>query len=68
MEERVVVASSELGCSFTSHDAIPGSPVCTLVIPNTLLLRLHDKKSSCGYVGGVNACISEQIYCILLYR
>ena len=59
MEHKVVVASSEVGCSSTGHSSFNGSPLCTLVIPNALLLQLHDTGS--GYVKGVNACITGKM-------
>ena len=55
----MLVASPEVGCSSTGHSAFTGSPLCTLVIPNTLLLQLHNNGS--GYVEGVNACIAGKM-------
>ena len=59
MEHKVLVASSELVCSSTGHNAFNGSPLCTLVIPNSLLLKLHNIGS--GYVESVNACITGKM-------
>ena len=54
--ERVCVASATLGCSAIADGGFLGSLLCTLVIPNTLLLRLYDEGK--GYVEGVNNCIA----------
>ena len=35
------MASAELGCSSTGAGVFSGTPLCTLVIPNSLLLLLH---------------------------
>ena len=39
----VTVASAELGCSSTGAGVFSGTPLCTLVIPNSLLLQLHTR-------------------------
>ena len=37
------MASAELGCSSTGAGVFSGTPLCTLVIPNSLLLQLHTR-------------------------
>ena len=59
MEKRVIVASSELGCSTTGNSGFTGSPVCILVIPNSLLFHLHEEGN--GYIRGINSCISGHL-------
>ena len=56
MAECVGVASAELGCAVISDGAFLGRPLCTLVIPNTLLLRLYEEKR--GLLEGVNSSIT----------
>ena len=56
MAERVGVASAELGCAAISDGAFLGSPLCTLVIPNSLLLRLYEEEKE--LLEGVNSCIT----------
>ena len=56
MAECVGVASAELGCAVISDGAFLGSPLCTPVIPNTLLLRLYEEKR--GLLEGVNSSIT----------
>ena len=56
----VTVTGIEVGCSSTGHTAFAGSPLCTLVVPNCLLLCLHDNRAD-SFTAGVNACIKEQI-------
>ena len=56
MPECVGVASAELGCAVISDGAFLGRPLCTLVIPNTLLLRLYEEKR--GLLEGVNSSIT----------
>ena len=56
MAECVGVASAELGCAVMSDGAFLGRPLCTLVIPNTLLLRLYEEKR--GLLEGVNSSIT----------
>ena len=56
MAERVGVASAELGCAAIRDRAFLGPPLCTLVIPNTLLLRLYEEEK--GLLEGVNCCIT----------
>ena len=51
MTERVGVASAELSCA-----AFSGVPLCTLVIPNTLLLQRYDEGKD--LLEGVNSCIT----------
>lgn len=55
--ERVGVASSKLGCA--NSPSVSVSPICTLTIPNILLLRLHEEGN--GYVAGVNSCIDGEL-------
>ena len=55
----MTVAGAELGTSTTGHAAFSGTAVCTLVIPNSLLLRLHEEGQ--GYIFGVNSCITGQL-------
>ena len=45
------------GCSAIGEGGFSGSPQCTLVIPNTLLLRLYEEGK--GYVEGVNNCVAR---------
>ena len=56
MAERVGVASAELGCAAIRDGAFLGSPLCTLVIPNSLLLRLYEEEK--GLLEGVNSSIT----------
>ena len=56
MAERVGVVSVELGCAAIRDGAFLGSPLCTLVIPNSLLLRLYGEEK--GLLEGVNSCIT----------
>ncbi|CAI8041709.1 hypothetical protein GBAR_LOCUS23150 [Geodia barretti] len=58
MAERVGVAGAELA-GTTALSAFLGSPLCTLVLPNALLLRLYEEGK--GYTAGVNTCISGQL-------
>ena len=60
MEHTVKVASAELGLSSTGKGVFSRDPVCTLIIPNSLLLHLH-KDRPAGYTTGVNKCIKEGI-------
>ena len=60
MEEKVVVGGIEVGCSSTGHNAFSGSPLCTLLVPNSLLLCLHDNGAD-NFTAGINACIKEQV-------
>ena len=55
----VTVTGIEVGCSSTGHTAFAGSPLCTLVVPNCVLL-CHDNRAD-SFTAGVNACIKEQI-------
>ena len=56
MEEQLLVASADVGSSSTGEGVFSGTPLCTLVIPNTLLLRLHNSES-----GNIIAAINENI-------
>lgn len=58
MAERVGVAGAELA-GTTATSTFAGSPLCTLVLPNALLLRLYEEGK--GYTAGVNPCISGQL-------
>ena len=60
MEHTVKVASAELGLSSTGKGVFSRNPVCTLIIPNSLLLTLN-KDRPAGYIAGVNKCIKEGI-------
>ena len=60
MEHTVKVGSAELGLSSTGKGVFSRNPVCTLIIPNSLLLHLH-KDRPAGYTDGVNKCIKEGI-------
>ena len=60
MAEKVVVAGIEVGCSSTGHNAFSGRPLCTLLVPHSLLLCLHDNGAD-NFTAGVNACIKEQV-------
>ena len=53
----VGVASGELGCAAISDGAFMG-PLCTLVIPNSLLLR---GEGLTGLLEGVNSCITGEL-------
>ena len=53
---QVLVYSPELSLKTLSCTAFAGSPLCTLRIPNTVLLCLYDGHST-GYVQGINARI-----------
>ena len=58
--EKKVVAGIEVSCSSTGHNAFCGSPLCTLLVPHSLLLCLHDNGAD-DFTAGVNACIKEQV-------
>ena len=55
MEQVVNVAGADVGCQSTGQGVFTGVPLCTLVIPNSLLLQLHEKKTC--YVDAVNTNI-----------
>ena len=60
MEQQVVdVASADVGCKTTGNGVFLGVPLCTLMIPNSLLLQLHEKNGS--YVEGISANIKGNI-------
>ena len=46
-----------------SDGAFLGRPLCTLVIPNTLLLRLYEEKR--GFLEGVNSSITGGVLDII---
>ena len=54
-----MVASADVACASIGQGVFSGSPLCTLVVPNALLLHLHANKS--GYVEGVNECIKGRM-------
>ena len=54
----MTVGGAELGPSTTGHAVFSETAVCALVIPNSLLLRLHDEGQ--GYIHGVNSYITGQ--------
>ena len=56
----VTVTGIEVGCSSTGHTVLGGSPLRTLVVPNCVLLCLHDNRAD-SFTARVNACIKEQI-------
>ena len=58
MEHSVEVASAELGLSSTGKGVFSRNAVCTLIIPNSLLLH---KERPAGYTAGVNKHIKEGI-------
>ena len=58
MAEQVGVVSAEPACT-TATSTFAGSPLCTIMLLNALLLRLY--KEGKGYMAGVNPCISGQL-------
>ena len=56
--ESVGVARAELA-GTTALNGFTGAPLCSLAIPNGLLLRLYEESS--GYTTGVSSCISGQL-------
>ena len=51
------MASAELGCSSTGAGVFSGTPLCTLVIPNSLLLLLHTH----DYIDHINKNIKGKV-------
>ena len=59
MDKQVTVASSEVALSSVGEGVFEGSPLCTLVTPNSLLLHLHANGNK--YIGGINKAIKGKM-------